>query len=852
MTTPRGRRALTVTTATLLLWAASATLAYAADSPDSGGLLGPLNVQTSEGATLDRYELDPVPAPPEGDQTGGTGPTIVGVATTPASGVVDMVLQFLASGLFALARTVTGFACWLIDWVYRFPIMDKLASPTQKLSDAYESQIIGPLGLAGLCLSWAFVFGLVTVMRGRFARGVGEMLLTLLIAGISATAVVQPAMFLGYEGPIQQTQRAALEAATITANSGQLPEAKVEGPCDVLIGYAREVCLRDQPRRGTTPTPKPDRTKQCDALIGAAHGYCLKGERPLNAADVSKPITRTLTDTLVVQPYMLLQYGQIIEKDSPLYPLHKNYVTPPPAPKEKDNPCRLLSDRSRYYCELGMNDGGTLQGRAEEFKKHGAEGAAIADHMQKTSWDKVLGAALVLLAALIITLIIFAMAMALLAAQFGCVIAAAGTMIVLTLALLPGPARGLLWRWVGYLAGSMLTLFAIAVFIPLFGVGARALLADNSTPLLERLFLLDGLAITALVLNRRIIQGASRVGQRMVLRMRFSKVGGSHTMNDTAAATAAAFSSLGYNGGAPGSPAHAALLSRQTGGAGQLAGEALAEGRRALMPLSLGMRAARTVLIGPKRPPVRPEPVGPDGLLLPPGHRTNSASTSTAAETGRSAPAGTEEEAARPLIPFGSRLEASLRRTRAGRVLVGTTKTAFYSTVGLPATWTRVRRFGGAASQDLHTELGRQRAHYRRVADRWIDDTAAAFPSRRHDDHDHSRPEEHRSYLPARTEPPRTPRAPRPSETAPPEWWSVSPETTPAPAPAREEWWAETSTPPVPGTPGTSSAPAPGSTPPRLEVGPSEPPAPESTPSWGERWREEHGGRDRPEDGSTE
>ncbi|MFJ5877398.1 hypothetical protein ACIQD1_22100 [Streptomyces sp. NPDC093088] len=852
MTTPRARRAVTVTAATLLLWEAGATLAYSADTPDTGGLLGPLNVQTSEGAPLDRYELDPIYTPSK-DDLPGTGPTVLDVATTPTGGVMDSIRQVLASGLFALARTVTGFACWLIDWAYRFPVMDKLASPAQKLSDAYDAQIIGPLGLAGICLAWAFVFGLVTIMRGRFARGAGEILLTLLIAGISATAVVQPAMFLGYNGPVQQTQRAALEAATITANSGQLPQTKTESLCDSIVGPARDVCLRNQPRPGSTPAPKPDRTKQCSAITGPARDYCLKGERPLNAADVSKPITRTLSDTLVVQPYMLLQYGRIIEKDSPLYPLHKNYVTPPPAPK--NNPCGLLVGPAREHCELGVTEDDSLYGRAQEFEKHGADGIAIAAHMQKTDWNKVLGAALVLLAALIITLIIFTMAMALIAAQFGCVIAAIGTMVVLTLSLLPGPARGLLWRWAGYLAGSMLTLFAIAVFIPLFGVGARALLADNSTPLLERLFLLDGLAVTALVLNRRIIQGTSRIGQRMALHMRFSKVGGSHTMDDTAAATAAAFSSLGYQGGAPGSPAHAALLSRQAGPAGRFAGEALAEGRRALMPLSIGMRAAHTALIGPKRLPVRPEPVGPDGLPLPPSHRT---------APGRPGTPGPEETARPPLVPAGSRLEASLRRTRAGRVLVGTTKTAFYSTVGLPATWTRVRRFGSTASQDLHTELGRQRAHYRRVANRWLDDSAAAFPPRpRHDDHD--RPEEHhRTYRPASTEPPRPPRTPRPPETTAPEWWATRPETPPAPA--REAWWAGPSTPSTPSPPSTPSTPrvfrppstpSP-STPPRV----FRPPSPPSTPrapetsgapepqSFADIWRDLHGDPDR--SGDTE
>ncbi|MFF1511901.1 hypothetical protein [Streptomyces sp. NPDC058326] len=776
MNAARSRRAATVITVTLLLWAAGAGIASAADGPDSGGLLGPLNVQTSEGAPLNRYELDSVAAAPEVPGSAAST-SVIGVATSPAGDVLDMVREVLASGLFALARTVTGFACWLVDWVYRFPVMEKLSSPAQKLSDAYESQMISPLGLAGISLAWAFVFGLVLIMRGRVARGAGEILLTLLIAGVSATAVVQPAMILGYDGPVQQTQRAALEAATLTANSGQLPTSA--GPCDSIVGPAHTTCLRNQARPGATPQPKPDRTKQCAAVTGPARDTCLNGERPLNAADVSKPITRTLTDTLVVQPYMLLQYGQIIETDSPLYAVHKKFIAPPPAPKKDDNPCNhLLRGPARKYCEAGASGGTRFAGRAGEFEKLGPEGAAVAVHMQNTDWDTVLGAGLVLLAALVITLIIFAMAMVLIAAQFGCVIAAAGVVVVLTLSLLPGPTRGLLWRWLGYLAGSMLTLFGIAVFIPLFGVGAHALLADSSTPLLERLFLLDGLAVTALVMHRRIIRGTSQIGQRMANRMRYAKIGGSHTMGENSAATAAAFSSLGY---ASGSPTHTALLTRQTGGAGHLAAEAVGEARRALMPLSLGMRAAHTALIGPKRPPIRPEPVGPDGLVLPPGHRTDArtpdtdpGSTTAEASSRSTRPSGTQtresdrpsatqpQETDRPpLIPAGSRLEASLRRTRAGRVLVGTAKAGFYSTVGLPATWTRVRRFSGELSRELHNELGLQHAHYQRVGRRWADDTAAAFPPRRDRDSREQPRTERRSYPAASTELPRSRRTRR-------------------------------------------------------------------------------------------
>ncbi|MFD0367645.1 hypothetical protein [Streptomyces sp. NPDC127114] len=699
-------RFLTVASMAVLVWAAGAGDAFAAASTSGGegGILGPLNVPSSEGVPLDRYELDPMPS-------GADFPDPAGAATGTVMEMDDFgdqVRRFLGSGMFAFARTTTGFSSWLIDWVYRFPVIDKLTGPAQTLSDAYERQIIGPLGLAGLCLAWAFVFGLVLVMRGRVARGAGEILLTLLIAGIAATTAVQPAVLLGYDGPVQQAQRAALEAATITAHSGN-PTPSASSPCDSIAGPARTLCLQNQAKTSPGTPAKPDQTKQCAGVAGPARDTCLTGERPLNAADVSKPISDTLTDTLVVKPYMLLQYGQVIDKNSPLYAVHLKSVTPPAPPSEKAREeCRLIKGPAYDYC---LAKDATWTNRAEEFKKLGPDGEAVFAYMRTNEWDKVIGAFLVLVAAIILALVVVLLAVALITAQFGCVIAAVGTVVVFALALLPGPGRGVLWRWCGYLAGSMLVLFAVAVFIPLFGVGARAVLADSDSSLIERLVVLDSLAVTAIVLQRRIIQGSRAFGQRFAQRMRYAKVGGSHMMGESAAQTAAAFSALGYGTGTAGGvlPAHAALLGRS----GSFASEALTEGRRALAPLALGARAANTLLIGPPRQPVQPDLVGPDGLVLAPDH------AGRGPQGRRSTTAG--------LVPAGSRLEASLKRTRVGRVLVGTTKAAFYSSVGAPATFTRLRRFNTAASQDLHHELGRQRAHYGRVADRWFDDTAAAF-----------------------------------------------------------------------------------------------------------------------------
>ncbi|MFE4687263.1 hypothetical protein ACFRNJ_41900 [Streptomyces sp. NPDC056721] len=700
----------TVAVLTVLLIAASSAPSFAADGGSSGGLLDPLNVKSSEGVPVDRYEL--------------TGHAGGGAITDPITAAMNGALELIMTGAFAFARILTGFACWLVDWAYRFPILDKLAGPAQTISDAYQDNIVGPLGLAGLFLAWAFVFGLVLVMRGRVARGAGEILLTLLIAALAATTIVRPAMLLGYDGPIQQTQRAALEAASITANGGDRRQGN--DPCDLITGPAQNTCRQEAAKTpaGDTSTAKAQDKKRkasCDAVAGPARDTCLSGERPLAASDVSKPITHTLTQVLVVQPYMLLEYGRVIDKDDPLYKVHKQAIDPP---KIKNDPCDKLYGPAKRYCQ---RDDGMGRPVAKKFKEHGDEGKAVAAYMEKVTWDRVFGALLVLIAAILIAVVIMAMVLALIAAQFGCVIAAVCGCFVFVWAMLPGPNRAVLWKWVGLYASAVVVLFGVAVFIPAFGVAARVMLADNQTPLVERLFLLDALAVAALAGHRIMLRKGNALGRRFADRMRYARIGGSHTMGESAAATAAAMSSVGYGRSGSGSSAHVSFMGRHAGltaglkalgdaegmvgHPGGFLAEARAEGRRALAPLALGLSGAHTTLIGPHRTPRQLQRLGPDGRPLP--------AKVVDGRTGKLISGGGQQG----YVPVGARLEEQLKRTRGGRILVGTSKVAFHSTVGLPATWTRVRRAKSVLTSDLTQEFGRQRRHYSAVASQFNADT---------------------------------------------------------------------------------------------------------------------------------
>jgi len=738
------RRAGFVTATTLSLIAVSAGAAIAADTSqtlaDGGGagLLGPFStIKTSDGLPLSHYELS------------GDG-----------DGIADTAMRFLMSGLFALARTVAGFACWLVDWVYRFPIIDKLSGTAQHVADAYAQHIVNPLGLAGIFTAWAFAFGLILVARGRAARGFGEILLTLLIGAIAATSLVRPDMMLGHHGPLQQSQRAALEAASITtrATAGHKP-----GPCDLITGPAKATCEESgagQAGKDAAKKRQKQRAKDCAAVTGPAHDTCLSGKRPAAAGDVSRPITRTLTDSLVVQPFQLLQYGRLIDKSSPLYKDYKKglgYGSPRSGPtacdmldgkarglcrdRSKDDPCRLLDGPAADMCKdaNGLTpDSGQRQQKLLE--KHGSAGKAAAAYMSHVTWERVLGALFVLLAAVILAIVVLSMAMAMIAAQFACVLAACATYVVLMWALLPGPNRAVLWKWLGTFATSTVIMFVIAEFIPLFGVAARVLLADGNTMLMERLLMLDGLALTALVMYRRAMAKSSNIGRNFASRMRFAKIGGSHTMGDHAAGLGMALAAVdagGRGGGGHGggssmafarsgaSPAHAALATRRAklaSGMGALSdntglpgnpigalGEARAEARRALAPLSVPMRAAQLAWVGPPRGAERQ--AAPGGAPGAPGRRAPMVIDGNTGEVMSDPKQGVN--------PIGKRLREQISRTRGGRVLLGASRIAWHSTIGAPAAWTRVQRKGS----DLTREMNRQLTHYTEVRERWGKDS---------------------------------------------------------------------------------------------------------------------------------
>ncbi|MEW2078110.1 hypothetical protein AB0941_31695 [Streptomyces sp. NPDC013433] len=501
---------------------------YAAGSNgESEGLLEPLNIDSSEGVPIDGYELN------------ASGGSILAFKS--------QALTFALSGLFTLIRLLAGLAGWAIEVAFRFPLLKILTSPAQKVADTYDTVVVDTLGLKGLLLAWAFAFAGFMIVRGRVGRGLGEILLTLLIGAIAASALIRPDTLLSTGGPLGQSQQVAAEVAQQSVNSydwgGKLSSYD---PCSRMTGNAEFACGKRE------------------------------GEGPVSSTAVARPIQDSVTNALIVKPYMLLQYGRILDpansSDLKAYAVHLRWVSGgykagdvQVSDRGKDI-CRKIKGPAREYCERPYEEGvrseddplGSKPSEAlppglsreledtavtdedhefaeflADMKQAGDVGKACAAYAEKPTWWRLGGAFLLLIAALFICGMLLSSAVVLLGTQGICVAAAAAGGIAFIAGMLPGPARQSVWKWLSIWGISVLTVVGICAFIPFFGIAMDATITDGPDLMVERILLIDVLAVAGAAGHRRLLTGIASFGRRMAMRMRYAKVGGTHMPGDT-------------------------------------------------------------------------------------------------------------------------------------------------------------------------------------------------------------------------------------------------------------------------------------------------------------------------------
>ncbi|GAA1095288.1 type IV secretion system protein [Nocardiopsis metallicus] len=338
------------------------------------------------------------------------------------------------------------------------------------------------IGACAWLLNWAYEFQLAQLITDPM-REIGETYQSAVIDRLGLPGVL---LFLGaaWCGVQMMRGRVAMGAGelAVTLIISALAATVLARPADLLLGEDGMLMhTRDTAMALTSVTLTYGESSSTD---------------PEQAAE---PLTNALVDVLIVQPHQALNYGTTIDEDHACWDAYREIVETGPWGDEDD-------PRER------MNE---------------AECEALADYNADPTADRLFGALLLLGATVIVSLLILLLVCALLIAVLAMGLYVVLCPLALVAALLPGGGRQLLWRWVGGVVKSLLSILAVCLFIAIFTLLISAFMsAGENMPLVARFAILDIVAIGGLIYHRKLLNAGSRASQRLSRRLETARFGG--------------------------------------------------------------------------------------------------------------------------------------------------------------------------------------------------------------------------------------------------------------------------------------------------------------------------------------
>lgn len=196
----RRARLATVVTAALVLLIGAASAAMA-ESGSGGAFLDAFEVTDSRGNPVYKYTLSV--------DTGGW--------SSPTKSVSSFFL-YIGWGLYRLAIVIN---LWLFDWALQFRILEILLGPANLIATVLNDTI-GRLGLVPIMLILAFIAVAHWVGNGQAAKGVGQLILSLVMAALLASVLANPVQRVaGPEGLIVQARDTGVSLAASIVTGGQ-------------------------------------------------------------------------------------------------------------------------------------------------------------------------------------------------------------------------------------------------------------------------------------------------------------------------------------------------------------------------------------------------------------------------------------------------------------------------------------------------------------------------------------------------------------------------------------------------------------------------------------------------------
>ncbi|GAA2773100.1 hypothetical protein [Kitasatospora cinereorecta] len=419
---------------------------------DGSGLLAPFNANDSYGVPIQAYNVN--------------------VDTGDWSDFDLKIWGLLTTLLFAIAKWLVGFVCWLVSWALKFGLAKIMVTPVAGISATIREQVVNRLGLPGLFLTFAALYGGWHILFRQRSRGFAEAGISLVVAAIATTVLLSPAqVLLGTDGA-----PAAQGSDMLLSNDG-------------VVGKSKDLSL------------------QVSNLILSQN----PSESSSNPDTVASPITTGLVDAFIAQPTQLMTYGRTFTGDCA-----KAFGT---LSVVQYNASKLSADEliNPFYLEQ-MNDASTRFKSACGTKESKA---------QKASADTMFSALFVAVAAIICVILITLVSGGFLVAQGWVAFEAIRAPWALTVGILPRGGRAALWRWLAAVLKAVLAVVLSVLFLAIFILMILALLKSDTGNVLAVKFLsIDLVAIAGLAGHKKIKETARQVAVGINRKLANAKVGG--------------------------------------------------------------------------------------------------------------------------------------------------------------------------------------------------------------------------------------------------------------------------------------------------------------------------------------
>ncbi|MEV7471431.1 hypothetical protein AB0O20_33775 [Streptomyces kronopolitis] len=410
--------------------------------------------------------------------------------------------EWLTSLLFMCTKWLVAFACWLLLWALGFKLAALLLKPALAVSDSLYNNALLQLGLPGLFLAFSGTVAAYHFFFGDRSRGWGELTASLLISALAATSLASPPQsLLGPDGAVGKARDLGVAVAAIV--------------------------MGDEDPTG----------RSADTVDG-----------------ITTPITDEIVKAFVVQPSMVLTYGQTFTDDtkdkcatrfttSRLETAFVNQKVAEQTKEMKGMPGAgdilapgvggkvedFLKDKAAQW---GMDTFGTKPDAA--FEKACVSGTA--KEAKKASGDKLAGALFMFLAALLVCVLIIGLSGGYLAAQVWLAAEAMLLRCALIIGTLPGPGRAWLWSRGAAIASGLALLIALVVGLGMFVVAVTAVVSaapeDIPGGIVVRFVTVDILCVGALIFRKRLVSKSHQMAARLKTRVGSSKLGGAAAPSD--------------------------------------------------------------------------------------------------------------------------------------------------------------------------------------------------------------------------------------------------------------------------------------------------------------------------------